>query len=226
MEGLFPTNRATERCWSAAATARSATGQQCCGALHAHAGDEAGAQALARHNIAAFEQSGADWIAVNAAGCGAMMKDYGHLLRDDPAWAERAAQVSARVRDVSELLVVTGPAPGGRLPLRVTYDAPCHLHHAQRITDAPLAILRAIPGLDLRCWMDAGLPQGSRDLNPPPDMATGLLQPKPITSVSGAFSANGNPDACTIGAGPFTRMRRCGSTGSPELFTAHRVRPA
>lgn len=208
MEGLFPhTNRATER-----VLARSgyrpvaATGQQCCGALHAHAGDEAGAQALARHNIAAFEQSGADWIAVNAAGCGAMMKDYGHLLRDDPAWAERAAQVSARVRDVSELLVVTGPAPGGRLPLRVTYDAPCHLHHAQRITDAPLAMLRAIPGLDLVPLTDADRCCGGAGIYNlvTPDIAAGVLEPKLAhVQASGAvLVATGNPGChMQIGAG-------------------------
>src|SRR5688572_2978619 len=142
MDGLFAhTNEATKR-----VLARNgyrpiaAPGQQCCGALHEHAGDQARARDLARRNIAAFEKSGAEFIAVNAAGCGAMMKDYGHLQRDDAVWAERAARFSIRVRDVSELLAATGPVPGRRLPLRVTYDAPCHLHHAQRITDAPLAI--------------------------------------------------------------------------------------
>jgi len=208
MEGLFThTNRATER-----VLARNgyrpvaAAGQQCCGALHAHAGEEARAQELARRNIDAFERSGADWIAVNAAGCGAMMKDYGHLLRDDPAWAERAAQVSARVRDVSELLVAAGPAPGGRLPLRVTYDAPCHLHHAQRITDAPLAILRAIPGLDFvpltdsdRCCGGAGIYNLVT-----PDVAAAVLQPKldHIRATDAVLVATGNPGChMQIGAG-------------------------
>lgn len=208
MEGLFAhTNRATER-----VLARNgyrpvaAAGQQCCGALHAHAGDVAGAQALARRNIEAFERSGAEWIAVNAAGCGAMMKDYGHLLRDDPAWAERAAQVSARVRDVSELLVAAGPAPGGRVPLRVTYDAPCHLHHAQRITDAPLAILRAIPGLDLVPLTDADRCCGGAGIYNlvTPDIAASVLEPKlDHVHASGAvLVATGNPGChMQIGAG-------------------------
>ena len=70
-----------------------------------------------------------------------------------------AARVSARVRDISELLVVAGPAPAGKLPLRVTYDAPCHLEHAQGVREAPLTVLGAIPGLRVqrlpgseRCW--------------------------------------------------------------------------
>jgi glycolate oxidase iron-sulfur subunit len=123
-------------------------GQGCCGALHAHGGDLDQARKLARHNIAAFEEAGAEIVAVNAAGCGAMMKDYAALLEDDPAFAERAKNFVTRVRDVSELLAQLGPRTGAPLPLRVTYDAPCHLHHAQRITRAPLQVLAAIPGLE------------------------------------------------------------------------------
>jgi len=92
------------------------------------------------------------------------MKEYGYLLRDDPEWNERAAALAARVRDVSELLAAAGPRPGSALPIRVAYDAPCHLHHAQRITQAPLAILAAIPRLELvplhdsdRCCGAAGI---------------------------------------------------------------------
>ena len=183
-----------------------AAGQQCCGALHAHAGDQDRARELARRNIAAFEQSGAEFIAVNAAGCGAMMKDYGHLLRDDPAWADRAAKVAARVRDVSELLAMAGPAPAGRLPLKVTYDAPCHLHHAQRVVDAPLAVLRAIPGLDLvplpdadRCCGGAGIYNLVE-----PETSARVLDPKLETiRASGAvLVATGNPGChMQIGAG-------------------------
>ena len=111
-----------------------APGQRCCGALHAHAGDQTRARDLARRNIAAFEQSGAEFIAVNAAGCGAMMKDYGHLLRDDSGVGRtRRSTFAARVRDVSELLARPGRCPAAACRLRVTYDAPCHLHHAQRV---------------------------------------------------------------------------------------------
>lgn len=157
MEQLFAhTNRATGR-----VLVRNgyrlvdATGQRCCGALHAHAGAADRAASLARANIAAFERSGADFVAVNAAGCGAMMKDYGHLLRHDSDWSERAARFAARVRDVTELLALAGPVPPGPLPLHATWDAPCHLLHAQRVSAAPAAVLGAIPGLSLAPLADA-----------------------------------------------------------------------
>jgi glycolate oxidase iron-sulfur subunit len=151
MEGLFSdVNRATERTLAINGYAvREAGGQRCCGALHAHAGDDEAARRLARANIDAFEKSDAEYICVNAAGCGAMMKEYGHLLREDPVYAERAARLSARVRDVSQLLAAAGPKRGGPLRERVAYDAPCHLIHAQRLAGPPLDVLRAIPGLEL-----------------------------------------------------------------------------
>jgi glycolate dehydrogenase iron-sulfur subunit len=124
--------------------------QRCCGALHAHAGDPAAARALARENVAAFEAAGAETIVVNAAGCGAHLRNYGHLLRDDPAWASRAAAFSAKVADVTEVLArrpLTGPL--GPLPMRVTYHDPCHLAHGQKVRAAPRALLRAVPGLEL-----------------------------------------------------------------------------
>ncbi|HUQ99457.1 MAG TPA: heterodisulfide reductase-related iron-sulfur binding cluster, partial [Gemmatimonadaceae bacterium] len=100
MEGLFSaTNRATERVLAVNGYSLTpAPGQQCCGALHAHAGDLENARKLARKNIDAFEKSGAQFIAVNAAGCGAIMKEYGHLLADDAAWHTRAADFGSRVR--------------------------------------------------------------------------------------------------------------------------------
>lgn len=118
--------------------------QVCCGALHEHAGDRAGAQALAGQNLAAFADS-ADYIVSNSAGCGALLKDYGHLVGSGPA-----AAFAAKVRDVTELLAERGPRSGGTLELDVAYDAPCHLQHAQRVHEAPLAVLGAIPGLRLR----------------------------------------------------------------------------
>ncbi len=128
MHGLFKdTNDATARTLTVNDyRVVPAAGQRCCGALHAHAGDLRTAAALARVNVAAFERAGADWIAINAAGCGAMVKEYGHLLADDPAWAARAEAVASRARDVSELLAAAGPKSGGPLAGTVTYDAPCH----------------------------------------------------------------------------------------------------
>jgi glycolate oxidase iron-sulfur subunit len=130
-------------------------GQRCCGALHAHGGDLEGTRRLARVNIAAFERARVDRVVVNAAGCGAVIKEYAELLRDDVAFAPRARAFVATVRDLNEFLIDLDPAPPGRLPLRVTYDAPCHLHHAQRITEAPLELLRRIPGLELVALPDA-----------------------------------------------------------------------
>lgn len=199
MEGLFaPANRATERALSTNGYQLvDAPRQVCCGALHAHAGDAEVARELARRNVAAFEASGADFIAVNSAGCGAMLKDYGHLLHDDPEWSERAAQVSGRVRDISELLAVAGPAPASRPPVRVAYDAPCHLLHGQRISAQPISILGAVEGLTLvplagseQCCGSAGIFNLIE-----PDVAAAVLAPKiaAITASGAEIVATGNP---------------------------------
>lgn len=123
--------------------------QRCCGALHAHSGDLEGARKLARENITAFEEAGIDLVVVNAAGCGAAMKEYGHLLSDDQQFAERASAFSARVVDILELLAKTELRTGGEMAFSVAYDAPCHLHHAQKIEADPVEILKTIPGLRL-----------------------------------------------------------------------------
>jgi glycolate oxidase iron-sulfur subunit len=124
-------------------------GQECCGALHAHAGARDAARKLARTNLTRFEAAGVDRIAVNAAGCGATMKEYGHLLETDPAFAERASRVAERVRDVLELLAEVGPRQGAPVRCSVAYDHPCHLIHAQGIEDAPLEVLAAVPGVEV-----------------------------------------------------------------------------
>ena len=115
---------------------------RCCGALQLHAGEESAAEA--RATIEAFERF--DFVVVNAAGCGSSMKDYGHLLRDDPEWAERAASFAERVRDLTEILE---PAAGEPVPIRVAYHDACHLAHAQGVREQPRDLLRAIPGLEL-----------------------------------------------------------------------------
>ena len=213
MEGLFTeTNRATERVLVENDYAlASAPGQRCCGALHAHAGDLETARALARANVEAFERSGADYVAVNAAGCGAMMKEYGHLLQDDPAWHERAAALATHVRDVSELLAAAGPKPGGALPLAVTYDAPCHLLHAQRVVSPPLAVLAAVPALRLAPLTDADQCCGSAGIYNliEPDVSNAVLEPKlaNIRGTGAPLVATGNPGCMMqIGAG----LRRAG----------------
>ncbi|MEO7001225.1 MAG: heterodisulfide reductase-related iron-sulfur binding cluster [Ktedonobacterales bacterium] len=142
------------------------SGQQCCGAITTHSGEMERARALAMRNIQAFEQSGADYIVINAAGCGSALKEYGRLLGDDATWQPRAAAFAGRVRDVSELLgellaqgeLNTHFEP---LPLRVTYQDACHLAHAQRISSQPRALLEAIPGLELVEMEESALCCGS-----------------------------------------------------------------
>jgi glycolate oxidase iron-sulfur subunit len=208
MSGLFArTNRATRRTLRANDyRVRGAPDQVCCGALHAHAGDLETARALAKQNIEAFEKCGADFIGVNAAGCGAMMKEYGHLLANDPGWAERAANVASRVRDVTELLAAAGPRAGAPLPLRVTYDAPCHLLHAQRVVAPPLAVLRAIPDLTLLPLTDAEQCCGAAGIYNllEPATSNAVLAPKlrHIASTGADWVATGNPGCLMqIGAG-------------------------
>lgn len=134
--------------------------QGCCGALHAHSGDLTGALALGRVNITAFEGSDGP-IVVNSAGCGAMLKDYAHHFRDDPAWAERAAAFSKRVRDLSEVLAPESLSPRHPLGAKVVYQDACHLLHAQRISRQPRALLARIAGLELVEIDEAGLCCGS-----------------------------------------------------------------
>ena len=208
MDGLFAdTNRATARTLLANNYAVvAAPGQQCCGALHAHAGDLTRAQRLARANIAAFDASGADAIAVNAAGCGAIMKEYGLLLADDLAWKVRATAFAARVRDISELLASAGPRQGGAVAVTVTYDAPCHLLHAQRIAAPPLRVLAAVPGLVLvplaeneHCCGSAGIYNLVE-----PETSERVLDPKlrHIADTGATLVATGNPGChMQIGAG-------------------------
>ena len=124
--------------------------QRCCGALQAHAGEIETARQLARYNIAVFEATDAEWVVVNSAGCGALMKEYGHLLRDDPAFAARAKAFSQRVCDVSErLMAVPLRPPLHPVPLRVAYDDPCHLLHGQKVHEQPRHLLQQIPALTL-----------------------------------------------------------------------------
>ena len=121
---------------------------RCCGALMFHSGYEDDALALAKEMIVAFEDC--DYVVVNAAGCGSSMKDYGHVLEDDPSWGERARAFSAKVRDFSELLAEHEPL-AERHPVRgrVAYHDACHLAHAQGVRQQPRDLLRSIPDLEL-----------------------------------------------------------------------------
>jgi glycolate oxidase iron-sulfur subunit len=126
--------------------------QGCCGALYAHGGNLEQARAAARRNIQVFESLDVDAIVINAAGCGSTLKEYGHLLRDDPVWAARAAAFGRKVKDLTEWLHQF-PVCNSQLSslnsaasIRVTYHDACHLAHAQRITQPPRELVRAVAG--------------------------------------------------------------------------------
>jgi len=122
--------------------------QVCCGAIHYHSGVEGPALLLARQNVAAFLAAGVDAIIVNAAGCGAMLKDYAHILPADIH--DDATRFVAKVKDISEFLVALGPIPPrNAIPLKVAYHDACHLCHGQQIRSQPRALLSMIPGLEL-----------------------------------------------------------------------------
>ncbi len=151
--------------------------QGCCGALALHAGRLEDARARARHTIAVFEQAGVGRIVVNAAGCGSAMKEYGELLANDPAWADRARAFSARVRDVAEVLVEIGPrARRHPVPARVAYHDACHLAHAQGLRSAPREMLSAVPGVELLTPADAEICCGSAGIY-------NLVQPQPAAEL-------------------------------------------
>jgi glycolate oxidase iron-sulfur subunit len=205
MDGLFPhVHDATVRTLEVNGYAvREVPAQVCCGALHAHAGLRREAQALARQNVAAFG-TGDEAIVVNSAGCGALLKEYGHLLASDgPA---DGARFAARVKDVTELLSARGPRPGAPLDATVAYDPPCHLLHAQRVADPPYAVLRAIPVLRVIATADAAQCCGSAGLFTllEPAMSRAVLAPK-LASLREArpqVVASGNPGCLMqLGAG-------------------------
>lgn len=172
--------------------------QGCCGALHVHNGDPEAARKLARHNIDVFLDSGAEFIAVDSAGCGSTMKEYANLFADDPRYLEKARAFSAKVRDVSELLVEIGfDAPLGRVEETVTYQDSCHLTHAQSIKLAPRQLMRSIPGLELRemqkpdhCCGSAGIYNLTQ-----PEMSRAILEDKMDDALSTGCSviATANP---------------------------------
>ena len=214
MDGLFaPTNAATRRVLAVNGyRVEAASDQRCCGALHAHAGDLAGARALARANIAAFDTSGAEIVCANAAGCGAALKAYGHWLDDDAAWRGHAHAFAARVRDASELLADAGPVIGGALPLRITCDNPCHQQHGQRLTRQPAQLLAAIPQLTVVPLTDADQCCGAAGIYNliEPATSNAVLAPKiaHILSTGAPLVATGNPGCLMqLGAG----LHRAGS---------------
>lgn len=172
--------------------------QQCCGALHIHAGEGERGRQLARYNIDVFESYACDAIVINSAGCGSNLKEYGHLLRDDAAYAERARAFSAQVKDISEFLADIEQKPAmGELPYTVAYHDACHLAHGQKIKQPPRQLLKLIPGLKLVELKEADWCCGSAGIYniTNQEMASKLLERKMrnISASKANIIATGNP---------------------------------
>jgi glycolate oxidase iron-sulfur subunit len=197
-------------------------GQGCCGALHYHSSMEEPARTFAAANCAVFESSASqlDAIIVNAAGCGAMLKDYGHLMHDTPQ-AAAAAAFSGKVKDISEFLLELGPIrPEHPLPLRATYHDACHLCHAQQIRKPPRQLLEMIPGLELVPLPESEIccgAAGSYNLTEP-EMAErlGARKIKNILETKAQAVFGGNV-GCLLQIGRHLRKSR------PEIIVAHTV---
>jgi glycolate oxidase iron-sulfur subunit len=172
--------------------------QPCCGALLVHAGEEAAAVALAKRMIEAFERADVETVVTNAAGCGSNVKEYGHLLRDEPEYAERARTFAAKCKDVSEVLAEMEPrARRNALKLRVAFHDSCHLQHAQGVRSQPRALLSKIPGLELAEIPEAAICCGSAGIYNlvQPDAANALGDRKAelIVPLKADVVATGNP---------------------------------
>lgn len=198
-EFLSPVNAATARVLAAEGYEVVAPEEQpCCGALLTHAGEEDAAKAYAKQMIDAFDRAGVEFIAINAAGCGSAMKEYGRLLRDDAPYAERAAAFSAKCRDVTELLAAHAPrAERHPLKLRVAYQDACHLQHAQGVRSQPRALLSQIPGVELLDIPEAAICCGSAGIYNlvQPDAANELGDRKAahVSALQPDVVATGNP---------------------------------
>ena len=189
--------------------------QACCGALSGHTGREPEAMERAKALIDTFLAEDLDRIVVNVAGCGSAMKDYVHLLRDDPDYAEKAARFSALVRDVSEILAEVGPrATRHPVSARIAYHDACHLGHAQGVRAQPREVLRAIPGVELLDVPEAALCCGSAGVY-------NLLQPQAGEDLGRrkvAAISSVRPDAVvTSNAGCLLQIRRFLDDGVPLL---------
>jgi glycolate oxidase iron-sulfur subunit len=196
-------------------------GQGCCGALSVHAGRADEAKRLARDVVERFERAAVDVVVVNAAGCGSHLKDLAHVFADDPAFQPRARAFAEKVRDVSELLAsVPARAPRGPLHARVAYHSPCHLGHAQRIVDAPRALLRGIPGIELvevpdgdQCCGSAGI---YNLVEPRSADAIGRRKAEAVLSTKASLIASANP-GCSL------QIRRMLEAAGAEIEAAHPI---
>ena len=179
--------------------------QGCCSALPQHQGQAEQAQALARQMIDSFEETHVDFVIINAAGCGHTLKEYGHILQDDPLYRDRAIAFAAKVRDVQEFLMMIGLtvklSPLQAEPLTVVYQDACHLLHGQKISLQPRQLLRQIPGVTLREPTDAALCCGSAGVYNmlQPEVAEELGQQKAthLLNTGASLIASSNP-GCSL----------------------------
>ncbi|MDA0263367.1 MAG: heterodisulfide reductase-related iron-sulfur binding cluster [Chloroflexi bacterium] len=174
-------------------------GQGCCGALNAHAGDLETSRAMARINIDTLLAAGVERVVTSSAGCGSTMKEYSYLLKDDPEYSAKAVRFGEMTQDVTEFLVgLPFQAPSSTVNRTVTYQDPCHLAHAQRITAAPRTILNAIPGLELVEMEDSGLCCGGAGIysSVQPALSRRLLKRKMAN-----IQATGAPEVITANPG-------------------------
>lgn len=198
-EFFSPVNAATVRVLAAEGCEIVAPQEQtCCGALLVHAGEEAGAIALAKKTIDAFEQAEVEVVVTNAAGCGSNVKEYGHLLRDDPEYADRARRFSAKCKDVTEVLAELEPrSPRHPLKLRVAFHDSCHLQHAQGVRVQPRALLASIPDLQLTEIPEAAICCGSAGIynlvQPDAAKALGNRKAELVSQLQVDVVATGNP---------------------------------
>ena len=193
-------------------------GQGCCGALNAHAGDLDTSRAMARTNIDALMAAGVERVVTSSAGCGSTMKEYGALLKDDPDYSAKAVRFSEIMQDVTEFLVdLPFQAPSATVNRTVTYQDPCHLAHAQRITAAPRAILNSIPGLELVEMENSTLCCGGAGIysSVQPALSQRLLRRK-----MNAIDATGTQEVITANPGCMLQVEQ----GFRSLAVAGRVR--
>jgi glycolate oxidase iron-sulfur subunit len=199
-------------------------GQSCCGALAGHTGRAAQARRQAQRTIATFEQAGVEAVVTDVAGCGSAMKEYAHLLADDPEWGPRAAAFAAKVVDVTELLAQAGPlAQRHPVPLTVAYHDACHLSHGQGVRAQPRELLRGIPGLRL-----VPIPATEADVCCGSAGVYNLLQPGPAGRLgarkAAAIRATGADVVVAGNPGCLLQIRAAlDADGGPPLPTRHTV---
>jgi glycolate oxidase iron-sulfur subunit len=186
--------------------------QSCCGSLHAHNGAVELARELARRQIDSFDLEGLDAIITNAGGCGSHLKQYGHLLHDDPAYAERARVWDRKVKDVHEWLVQIGispPAQGVEGVAEVTYHESCHLCHGQKVVNQPREVLKAVPGVVLKELTESNWCCGSAGIYniTQPEQSKKLLDRK-----MGHIRASGAATVATSNPGCHLQLQNGGCT--------------